>query len=484
MEFIDKLIAGIAPGYAVKRIQSKAYVQAYYEASRPSRTRKNIADNSSGNSLTSASAETLRGQARHLDQNHDLAKGVLRELVNKTAGAKGIQVESLARTPEGKIATEFTKRINDLWKEWCLVCDVTGEYSFSQVQRLMLHSKYRDGEAFNRQVQGKVPGLVHATGVPLSLNPFESDFVPFYDDPANGITQGIKRNAWGKATAYLVYKSHPGESFALDTREIYASSMCHAKVVERLGQSRGVSVFASVLNRLNDLKDYEDSERVAARISASMAAYIKKGTPDLYDDDAETDERELNIENGMIFDGLSIGEDIGTIQSNRPSQLLQPFRDSMLKAISTGTGAGYSPVSNDYSGSYSAQRQQLVDNWINYDVLQDQFIAEMVRPTFRRFVQMAVATGAVSPQGIDPNTIYDADYRGPVMPWIDPKKEADAHLIRLAAGLVSPQKVMRQAGENPQEVIDQMKAYIDMLEKADLSKPEYLKNTESSQAAD
>jgi len=60
------------------------------------------------------------------------------------------------------------------------------------------------------------------------------------------------------------------------------------------------------------------------------------------------------------------------------------------------------------------------------------------------------------------------------MPWIDPKKEADAHITRLAAGLTSPQKMMRTAGENPQEVVDQVKAYTEMLEKADLPKPEYL----------
>lgn len=484
MEFIDQLIAGIAPDYAVRRLKARAAVKAHYEASRPTRTRKNQSDNNSANNLVGASAEILRGQGRHLEQNHDLAKGALRELTNKTVGAKGIQVESLARTPDGKIAADFTARINDLWKEWCLVCDVSGELSFSQVQRLLVNSKYRDGEAFNRLIQGNAPGLRHNTAVNLSLNPFESDFVPFVSDTSNNLIQGIKRNAWGRATAYLVLKGHPSESFSTDYREIFANVMCHSRTIERLGQSRGVSVFASVVNRLNDLKDYEDSERVAARISAAMAAYVKKGTPDMYDEDAADEDRAIGIESGMVFDGLLPGEDVGTIESNRPSQLLQPFRDSMLKAVAVGTGAGYSPISNDYNGTYSAQRQQLVDNWINYEVLQDEFIVEVIRPTFRRFVQMCVSSGLVSTRALNPDTIYDADYRGPVMPWIDPLKEANAHKVRLAAGLISPQKVMRQAGENPQEVIDQMKAYIDMLEKADLARPEYLQANETQQAGE
>jgi len=478
MEFIDKLIAGVAPSFAVDRMRAKLAIKAYYEASRPSRTRTNKSDNSGSKTLTDASASTLRGQARHLDQNHDLAKGILRELVNKTAGSKGVQVESLARGTDGKIAIDFTRKLNDLWQDWCEVCDVSDEGSFRQMQRSLLHSKYRDGESFNRFLTGRVSGLTHGTGVPFSIQAFEADFVPFVDDPSRGIYQGIKRNDWGAAVDFLVAKNHPAESFQTQFMEVPASLMCHAKVVERIGQSRGVSIFASVLNRLNDLKDYEDTERVAAKISASMAAYIKKGDSTLYDDDPDED-RSIQIESGMVFDGLSAGEDVGTIQSNRPSQLLQPFRDSMLKAISTGTGAGYSAISNDYSGSYSSQRQQLVDNWITYDVLQDQAISELIRPTFRKFVQMAIASGMIATNGIDRATVYDADYRAPVMPWIDPKKEAEAHLVKLAAGLTSPQKVMRQGGERPQEVLDQTKAFIEMLDKLGLQQPEYLTETQN-----
>jgi lambda family phage portal protein len=481
MEFIDTLIAGIAPTFAVRRLQAKASVKAYYEASRPSRTRKNAADNNSGNVVAGQSSEVLRGQARHLEQNHDLARGALRELTNKTVGAKGVQVESLARTESGELAGDFAKKINDLWKEWCIKCDTTGEFSFAQAQRMLANSKYRDGEAFSRLLQGNVPDLDHNTDVPLSIQMIEADLVPFITDPSKRLYQGIRCNQWGRPIEYNVLAHHPSESYSNEVFCIASKNMNPLKSTDRIGQRRGVSIFASVINRLNDLKDYEDAERVAAKISASMAAFIKKGTPDLYDDDSEED-RSLDIQNGMVFDGLEPGEDIGTIQSNRPSQLLQGFRDSMLKAVSTGTGAGYSPISNDYSGTYSSQRQQLVDNWISYEVLQQEFIDEIIRPTYRRFVQMVIANKMVSLKGVDRATIFDADYRAPVMPWIDPKKEADAHVTRLAAGLVSPQKIMRQAGESPQEVIDQMKAYVDMLNAADLQKPEYLQPTDQSQA--
>lgn len=474
MQFIDKLIAGVAPQYALKRVRARQMVQAYYEATRPTRTRKNTGDNTSANVLTNASAETLRAQARHLDQNHDLAKAILRELVNKTSGSKGIQVESLARTKDGRIANDFVSKVNDLWKEWCLVCDATGELSFSRLQRLTLWSKYRDGEAFGRMLSGRVPGLSHHMSVMLTMQPFEADYVPFHTDESKRIYQGIKRNRWHKATDFLLCEGHPSEAWQNKFFEIPASAMVQAKTIDRIQQARGISIFAASMNRINDLKDYEDSERVAARISASFAAYIKKGDPTLYDDSDDGEDRGFSIESGMIFDGLKQGEDIGSIESNRPSQLLQPFRDSMLKAITSGSGSGYAGVSKNYDGTYSSQRQQLVDDWINYEILQDDFIHEYVRPIFRRFLQMAITSGVVSTQGLDPHTIYDADFRGPIMPWIDPKKEAEAHMIKLAGQLTSPQKVMRNMGENPTEVLDQIKSFIDLLDSKGLQKPEYL----------
>ena len=60
------------------------------------------------------------------------------------------------------------------------------------------------------------------------------------------------------------------------TKRIGAANMLHLKSVHRIRQLRGVSV----LNRFDDLKDCEESERIAAKIVASMAAFIRKGAPD------------------------------------------------------------------------------------------------------------------------------------------------------------------------------------------------------------
>src|SRR5690606_22919623 len=133
---------------------------------------------------------------------------------------------------------------------------------------------------------GPVPMLDHGTRVPLSLELFEPDMVPFsLNDMTRGIRQGIELNAWGRPRAYWVHKYHPTDGHVLassqDLKRIPTDRILHITNVDRIGQLRGVSLFASVITRLEDIKDYEESERVAAKIAAMLTAYVKRGTPEM-----------------------------------------------------------------------------------------------------------------------------------------------------------------------------------------------------------
>ena len=472
MNILDKFIAYYSPQKAAQRAQARQ-VLAAYEAAKPTRTRRNLADNRDGDSVTWGTYETLRGQARHLDQNHDLARGVLNTLVNNVVGPKGIGIEFQPKNQNGEIHKEFAQAMQNAYKEWCKRPETTGEYSWAKSQRLLARGWFRDGESLTRALMGPVANYRHLSAVPFSIELLESDFLADLDDERLNIWQGVQRNAWGRPTNYHFYKDHPGNtrSFRTDTKAVRADQVNHTKMVDRIRQARGVSIFASVMNRLNDLKDYEEAERVAARLSAMMVAYIKKGSGDSYiPPDGDTDPRTMPFAPGMTFDQLMAGEEVGTIESNRPSALLQPFRDSMLKAISAGTCTSYSTVSKNYDGTYSAQRQELVEQWSNYGVLSDDFIDMEVRPTVERFIQIAVVSGAVEvPPDVDRDTFYDVEYICPSMPWIDPAKEAKGHETKLALRIKSPQQIIRSAGDNPDEVLDQTQRWHEELKARQLS---------------
>lgn len=455
MNLLDAIIKPFSPSWALSRAQARN-VLAAYEAANSSRTRKNPKDNRSGNSLTAIAGETLRGQARHLEQNHDLCRGVLNNLVNFTVGPKGIGIEPQVMGRDGKIDKDFNEQIQKLFKDWSRKPETTQQYSWAKTQRMVARAWFRDGEALSKAVNGVIATLNHGTRVPFSIELLEADHIADLSDDQK-IVQGVELNGWGQPIYYHLYDQHPADQlrFNLNIRRVNAAVIDHVKFTDRFKQVRGVTIFASVMNRLNDLKDYEDSERIAAKISANMAAYIKKGDPASYVP-GEDDDREFSLANGTIWDNLLPGEEVGTIQSNRPSQLLEPFRNAMLKAISAGTGTGYSSNAKTYDGNYSSQRQELIEQWIHYAVLSDEFIKQFVEPTYIRFLKMAVASGLLKvPKSIDIDTLYDADYLTPAMPWIDPKKELEGHEKALQLRITSPQKIIRQRGDNPHEVLDQ-----------------------------
>jgi capsid protein len=61
---------------------------------------------------------SLREQARYYEQNHDLARGVLAELVAKTVGPCGIMVEPQPRWRDGTIHDDLAGQLLELYRDW------------------------------------------------------------------------------------------------------------------------------------------------------------------------------------------------------------------------------------------------------------------------------------------------------------------------------------------------------------------------------
>lgn len=474
MNIIDRMLAVFDPEAGVRRAQARQ-VLAHYEAAKPSRLRKDRNRNHAPNSLVERSASALRNHARFLERNHDITRGVLRTLVNNVVGPSGLGIEPQPLRRDGSLHVEYAKALRQLRRQWCKRPEVTAKMHWAQTERMAAYTWLRDGEVFAQMVMGNVPGLVHGSSVPLSLEVLEPDFVPLeYSDLSRKIRQGIQVNDWGRAVAYHVFRRDPREAGAWitpsDLKSIPAANMLHVSTLDRLHQLRGVSEFASVLTRVEDLKDYEESERIAAKIAASMAAYVKRNpgvdgfdsSSDLRDKDAQGRPipRNLRMQPGMIFDDLAVGEEIGMIDTKRPNPNLVAWRAGQLKAYAAGVGASYSSISKDYGGSYAAMRQELVEQWVHYAVLADDFAGQFSIPVWERFVSMAHLSGVLRiPDDVMPGTEADCLVVGQAMPWIDPLKEATAWEKLVQAGFASEVEVIRRRGGSPDELLAQIKQW-------------------------
>lgn len=465
----DKIVSWFAPAAALRRAQARKWL-AYYEAARSDRLHKSRKETGSGNDAVLRAGASLRQQARHFEQNYDIALGVLNTLVTNVVGPNGIGIEPQPRRADGSIDDALARQILDLFKDWSRRPEVTWRHDWPSAQRLMARSWLRDGEVFAQTLLGPVSYLEHGTRVPFSLELLESDYIPMDMQSTKPIiTQGVELNAWGRALAYHVYKSHPLESGTLfgasQTKRISADDMLHLANIHRVRQLRGVSIFASVLQRFDDLKDYEESERIAAKIAASMAAFIKKGNPDMYEapdpDTSGTAARGMKMRPGMIFDDLKPGEEIGTIDTNRPNPNLETYRSGQIRAVASGTGPTYSSIARNYNGTYSAQRQELVEGYGVYGTLSNEFIGRIVRPVYEAFILAAIASGQIKvPRDVARETIDDAVYIPPQMPWIDPAKEAQAYADLEDRAYISGPEVIRKRGGNPIDVLEQQSRWL------------------------
>lgn len=477
---IAKAVTKQARAHAARR----PAVQAIYEGAKNTAQRRKHGGFKGNNALVQASAPALRDEARYLERNHDLCRGALRVLVNNTVGAQGIGIEPQPKIDgTNEIHQEYAEELLWYWKNWCKKPEVTQRYTFAKLQRMAANSMFRDGEMFGQMISGPATGLVHGTSVPFSLEAFESQFVPHdYDVPTRNIRQGIGMNAWGRPQRLYVHKHDPQDHHRFithdDLKPIDWSNVLQLALMERFGQIRGVSAFASVMTRIEDLKDYEESERVAAKIAASLTAYIKKGNGDNYPSSAtdlnEFGERqgEIYFSPGMVIDDLLPGEDIGLIDSNRPNPNVVMWRSGQLKAFAAGLGGSYSSISRNYDGNYSAQRQEMIEQWVNYAVLSDEFVGMFVQPVWERFVLTAELSGVVKrPPNVKPMTQDDALFIAPQMPWIDPLREASAAEKLLDNTLESEVEIIRRRGRNPNDVLMQKANFKKRAEELEVALP-------------
>lgn len=459
------ILGALFPQWALKRAiaaRRLAQVKGLYEAAQPSRTHPYRGTTNSPDSTMQRASGRLRDIARSLDENHDLATGLFDDLVNWTIGT-GLTVEPLVLTTGDEPAKDFNRELRLAYEQWSLSPDTTGDYPMGELERLVARSLFRDGEVLIHHVLGgRYP---YRTPVPYALELLEADYLPFeWSRPAgNGqakIVQGVEKDTWGRSLAYHVWKVHPGETgYAYPVsitgegmKRVSVDQMTHLKFTRRLRQTRGVPILHSVIRRIEDIKEIEDSERIAGRWDADLAAIVRN-IPAMGEtkSDGNSVHREIESRSGMMVHVFE-GEDVDVHTPSRPNAQLESFRNGQIRMVAAGTGTRYSSVARDYNGTYSAQRQELVEGRMSYDKLRNYLIGRFYRPMWRRFVDAAVLGQRLSLRGIDQRSLYFADFRGPPMPWIDPAKEVGAAAEKVEAGFAARHQVIRDFGDDPQTV--------------------------------
>ena len=260
LNLIDKAVAFFNPKGAVDRLVARQKIKNFeYDAVKYSRERKGPSQLSGAEDYRSNYDRVeLMKRARDLAEN----VGLVRSLLMKFASHVAANVSYQARTENRQANSE----IESYWSSWFDACDLSGRHSGSTLLQVAIMSMLRDGDFLF--------ALVRSEGE-LKLQGIEADRVgdPYKTYTSLELIGGvhIDRNT-GAPTAYDIYNRSIGDFYTYQAT-IAASQAFHLFDPLRIDQYRGVTAFHTAINDQQDIREIENSEKMAAKY-ASMQAEI------------------------------------------------------------------------------------------------------------------------------------------------------------------------------------------------------------------
>lgn len=461
------LLSRLFPAWALKREISRRRLEVLAERRFKTKStyRRLATDTSSADSALAPAAADLRARSRHLAENHDLYIAILSELVSQIVGT-GLHVEPMGVSNTGRRLQRWNEQAQRVWDDWTEYPESTGEVCWHALQRHVAWAWLQDGEVFLQHVTNGYPWKPRQLRYVVAQ--LEADYCPIDWTPANPRqeqwVQGISHDQWGRPTVYHFFKEHPGNLLRpwannLELREVPASEVTHLKFTRRWPQVRGQPIAHAAFNRLADLAEYEQSEQIAAKVGATLAAFLEKDL-DLAGPQTgaqgDASQRIMEMAAGSVYELLP-GEKVATVKSERPNPELTNFRASQLRAATGGAHVKYSTVARDYSGSYSAARQEMVEAEGRYMELREHYVRHFLQPVYRRVMRAALMAGRLE---LPATTTFERacqfEVAGPGVPWIDPLKEAQADVLLLEHRLASRAQILRKRGVDPVQLAMQL----------------------------
>ena len=418
--------------------------------------------------IESQSSAVLR-RAREAYANNDYVKGYISMACTNIVGHKGIRIQCKT---ESEVLNNKAELAFNRWARRGF-CDVTGQLSLIDVQLSCVRALLRDGEFFvlKHVIDGRLQlQLIDNSRIDVTKRATLSN--------GNKIINGVELNQFGRPQAYYLLADD-----GADVQRIEASNMIHGFIHEFIGQKRGISTIATALIRLGLLKEFETAAVANARSNAKSMGFFKKpeGAID-YNQFADRDEQagdDFNIrtlDDDARFHVLEAGYDFSSFDSQFPSTTFAPFKESILKAISSslGYGVNYINLGNDLKGvSYSSARQGLLSERDSWRMLQTLIVDALMRPIFENWLDVEYASGRlgnISVMSFE-SIIDSVRFQTRAWSWIDPLKDAKGTTESINNRTISLSQAILDAGGDPEDTLNQIAADLEKLKALGISSP-------------
>ena len=407
----------------------------------------------------------LKARAIELSHNDAYMRKFITMVVTNVVGPKGVKFQCQARDDNGKLDKGANAKIEAAWAGWGALgnCDTTTKHTWRSLQKLIMKTMAREGEVLIRRVVTTDNGyglrlqLIDAAHLDDRLNEDRPD--------GSKIRMGVEMDAWGRPVKYHLRKKHPGDNSLYvntgsDVEVIPASEIIHLQIIDFITQSRPAPWASGIMNNLKQLHGYEESEIIAARLGACKGGFYTQNEDSVELNDEEDSDGSFiqDVEPGT-FEKLPSGWDFKPFDPQHPNSSFGNFIKHVLRGIAAGFGISYNTLANDLEAvNYSSIRAGKLEERDFWEDLQVWFTEHFCTPVFNWWLPLAMLNGAVAL----PMTKI-AKFNAPVWrprgwAWVDPEKEMVGNQMALQTGITSLDDVIQNQGEDPEEVMQRIKA--------------------------
>ncbi|MBR2848780.1 MAG: phage portal protein [Clostridia bacterium] len=410
--------------------------------------------------------DTLRARARDLERNSDIINAAL-SAFERNVVSTGIVLQPSVMSADGTTEEEALNRaIEAAWWEWQNRCDVTGCFSFEDIQRMALRRRIVDGGLLIVKCYDRKNGF--------RLQIREVDELDSAVAAAgNSVFGGIEVDKTGRILRYHLSGYTYDSSYVGRSEEsLPAERVIYIRHRSRPSQVREITPLASAMSIIAHLNSYIEAVTVKERMLACFGIAITKmeggGALGRVSGEGSKKDRHLNIKPGMVME-LQPGEKVEPINpQNGVGANMTEFVKIQTRLFAASLGLSYESLSRDMSGvSYSSARQALLDDQRTFKVLQDYLICELCTPVYEAWLEYAVLEGKVPIKAADffaNRRKYTAHTWTPVgWEWVDPLKDITASVKAIDANMTTLQAVCAESGKDWRDVIRQRKIENDFI---------------------
>lgn len=453
-----------------------------YGASRTRRALKNfLAKSLSAHSDIDQNNATLRSRARSLYMAGGIATAIIKSMRTAVIG-QGLHLHAMVDGSFLGLNEEETSALNkeieaefEIWAN-SKDASITGLHNFYTGQQLIFSSSKTSGDIICPLYLDD-PSLLQPYGLRFGMveadrvnTPMSSSITPMLSygvnsDNGNKIYDGVEVDERGRVIAYWIQNTFPGE-YAMKANdwirveakgdETLLPNLLHVMDSERPDQYRGVTFLAPVIEPILQLNRYMNSEIMAALVESYFTVFITSNASGskpsfrspLPSGSEESEKSEAELGPGLI-NYMEPGEDIKAVDPKRPNSAFGPFVEFITKMSAAAVEMPAEVLLKSFNSNYSASRAALQEFWKVVRMHRDWFITDFNIPIYTSWFTEAVARGRISAPGFfsDPRiraAYLRHEWNGPVMPNLDPVREATAMEIQVRNGWVTNDQATTQ----------------------------------------